>query len=359
MTTISYAIKVRIVRRREDGGKPLILADSAKKLRVIPATDEQPPLNVTDGEDGDYVLQKEKVLKKGMFKGKLGRLTMETTQPKCLNLPPPRSELSCPPTTMATVKLRFDPAEENSQPPRLGQLWNRIKIATFFGTIPMSDFPTKAGISTYESQRGLFVETLNLSSRCVESAQWEQHTSSHPLTPIRRDSGWSSSSSRSIPEPSSPYTGRIFYTAKILVPITLPTHKTFPPTFHSCLISRTYALDFSLSVHTSGATVSAQTMHLKAPLQISSTGNVHARPEISAAEAQAIAAREADAIFSPRSVAPPSPEYTERAEFVQPLSEMMRQAPSNAAPPPGYSYMARTSHGVQIPMRLGIPSACG
>lgn len=361
MTTISYAIKVRVVRRREDGGKPLILADSAKKLRIIPATDEQPPLNITNGEDGDYVLRKEKVLKKGMFKGKLGRLTMETTQPKSLNLPPPRLESSCPPTTMATVNLRFDPAEESSQPPRLGQLWNRIKVATFFGTLPMSDFPTKTGLSVYESQRGLFVETLNLSSRCVESAQWERHISSHSPAPIRRDSGWSTSSSASIPEPSSAYAGSIFYTAKLLVPITLPKHKTFPPTFHSCLVSRMYALDFSLSVHTPGATVSAQTLHLKVPLQISATGNIDARPEISAAEAQAIAARELDDFFNPRSLAPPSPEYTERAEFAQPLSPSMRHTPSNATPPPGYSYMLRASHGVQVPMPmpLGISSACG
>lgn len=358
MTTISYAIKVRVVRSREDGGKPLVLADCAKKLRIIPATAEQPPLNVTDGEDGDYVLRKEKVLKKGMFKGKLGRLTMETTQPKCLNLPPPRSESSCPPSTMATVNLRFDPAEESAQPPRLGQLWNRIKIATFFGTLPMGDFPTKAGVSNYESQRGLFVETLNLSSRCVESARWEQHISSHSPPPMRRDSGWSTSSSAST---SSAYAGRIFYTARLLVPITLPTRKTFPPTFHSCLVSRIYALDFSLSLHTPSATVSAQTMHLKVPLQISSTGNIYAQPEISAAEAEAIAAREADGFFDPRSLAPPSPEYTERAEFTQPLSPSMRQTPSNAAAPPGYSSMARASHGVQasIPMPLGISSACG
>ena len=293
------------------------------------------------------------MLKRGMFKGKLGRLPMETTQPKSLNLGPPRSDSSCPPTTMATVDLRFDPASESSQPPRLGQLWNRIKVATFFGTLPMADFPTKAGVNNYESQRGLFVETLNLSSRCVESAQWEQHISSRPSTPIRRDSGWStSSSSKSSIASASAYTGCIFYTAKLVVPITLPKHKTFPPTFHSCLVSRTYALDFSLSVHTPGATVSAQTMHLKVPLQIASAGNAHARPEISAAEAQAIAAREADDFFHPRSVAPPSPEYTERADLAQ--------ASSNAAPPPGYS-MGRASHGVQMsmPMPLGISSACG
>lgn len=314
MTTISYAIKVRIVRRREEGGKPLILVDSAKKLRIIPATHEQPPLNIIDRKDDDYILRREKMLNKRMFRGKLGQLTMETSQSKSLNLSLPRSESSCSSTTMATVNLRFDPADDGSRPPRLGQLWNRIKVATFFGTLPMSDFPTMTGVGNYESQRGLFVKTLNLSSRCVTTVQWEQHTSSHPLAAT----SFSSMSSR---EPLSAYTGRIFYTARLLVPITLPTHKMFPPTFHSCLISRIYALDFSLSVHTPSATGLAQTMQLKVPLQILSTSNVHARLEISAAEAQAIAAREFDGSFSSRSVALPSPEYTERAEITQLLSQ--------------------------------------
>ncbi|KAI9875616.1 MAG: hypothetical protein M1830_008203 [Pleopsidium flavum] len=360
MSTISYAIKVRAVQNRERDGKHIILADSAKKLRIIPATEERPPLTVTDSVDEDYIFRKEKDLKKGMFKGKLGRLTMEAAQPKALQLPAPRSESTCSPTTMATVTLRFDPADESAQPPRLGQLWNKLKVATFFGTLPMRNFPTKASVGNYDSQRGLFVETLNLSSRCVESAQWEQHTSSSHPTPIRRDSTFSISSATSIPKPSSAYAGTIFYTAKILVPITLPTNRTFTPTFHSCLISRIYALDFSLSMHT-GTSVSAPTMHLKVPLQISSAGNPLARPEISAAEAEAIAGREADDFFNPRSVAPPSPEYTERAEPVQRSSQSMMQVMSSAAPPPGYSFFARPGHGMSMSMtsRVGVSSACG
>jgi len=360
MSSISYTIKVRIVQSRERGGKPIVLADSAKKLRIIPATEEHPHLNITDGMDEDYTFRKEKDLKKGIFKGKLGRLTMEAAQPKSLRLPPPRSESTCSPTTMATVNLRFDPADESAQPPRLGQLWNRLKVATFFGTLPMRNFPTKASVGSYDSQRGLFVETLNLSSRCVESAQWIQHTSSTPPTPIRRDSAFSISSATSIPKPSSAYAGRIFYTAKILVPITLPKNRTFTPTFHSCLVSRIYALDFSLSMHTPGTSVSAPTMQIKLPLQITSAGNLFAQPEISAAEAEAIAAREADGFFNPRSVAPPSPEYTERADSVQPSSQSMIQMMSSAAPPPGYSTFGPT-HGMSmpIPRPVRVSSACG
>ncbi|KAI4134067.1 MAG: hypothetical protein LQ347_001836 [Umbilicaria vellea] len=320
MSTVSYAVKVRITRNRESDGKPVILADIAKKIRVIPAYDEHPPLNVQAGKDNDYSLRKEKDLKKGMFKGKLGRLTVEAMQPRSLRLHAPRSESSCRVTTMATLNLRFDPAEESAQAPRLGQLVTNLKAATFFASIPMREIPSDSAAFRFDSRRGLFVETVNLSSRNVGSVQWEKHTTTSYAD--RVNSVHSVSSAVSIPEPSCAYIGKTYYTSSIIVPVTLPENKSFVPTFHTCLISRIYLLDFSLSVHTPGTSVTAPIMHLKVPVQVSSERNANAQPLISAEEAQAIAAREADGYFSPRSFAPPSPEYTERAELVRPAPQI-------------------------------------
>ena len=48
-------------------------------------------------ESKEYELRKEKDVKKGLFKlGKVGRLTAETTEPRGLRLPPPRSRLVLP-----------------------------------------------------------------------------------------------------------------------------------------------------------------------------------------------------------------------------------------------------------------------
>ena len=53
------------------------------------------------------------------------------------------------------------------------------------------------------------------------------------------------------------------------------------------------------------------TLGLRIPVQVSAEGNVDAQPPISDEEAAAIAAREANNAFTPRSIAPPSPDYAE------------------------------------------------
>ena len=322
MGSIAYAIKCRLTSGRGPTGKIRILTENSKKLRIIPAVSEAPPLSVEGGMKDDYKLRKEKSIRKGLFKSKLGRLVMESVQPTSLRLPPVRSNSDCPVTTMATVNVRFDPADENSQPPRLNNLQAKLKAATFFASVPMQQLPSKSSDFHYSAVKGIFVDALNLSSRCLANQGWEKHdSSSAPATPIRRDSAWSttSTSNHNIPSPSSAYNGKTFYTARIIVPISLPKgNKIFVPSFHSCLVSRVYALDLYLSLNTPSTSVSDPTLHLKLPIQVSSEGNPRAQPTISAEEADAITSREADNFFNPRSVAPPSPNVTERAQLDAP-----------------------------------------
>jgi hypothetical protein len=336
MSKISYAIKAKITRFREIDGKQVVLADKSKKIRVIPACDEQPPVDI-DGEKDEYVLRKEKDLRKGMFKGKLGRLSMEAVQPKSLRLSPTRTASTCPTTTMATVMLRFDPADESVQPPKLGQLVSKMAVNTYFSSTPMREFPSRY-MALYSSTVGFYSETVSLSSRCIESAAWERHTAD---SIDRRDSGYSTTSSTLgfIPDRTSKYAGKTFYTARILVPITLPKNKTFVPTFFACLVARIYHLELSVSVHSPGTGVPTSTLHLRVPVQISAAGNMSTTtpPSFEAAEIAA-----ADEFFQPRTVAPPSEELTM-------TSNIIRQSP------PGYSFFAGATHG--IPVRIPTPTA--
>ena len=347
MGVVSYAIKCRITNGRGSSGKHAIIAEHAKKLRVIPAVEENPPLSVLGGLEDDYKLRKEKDIKKGVFKGKLGRLTVESAQPKSLRLPSINSKNTDPVTTMATVQVRFDPAEEKIQPPRLTSISSKLKVATFFGSVPMRDIPTKSNDFHYSSIKGIFVETLNLSSRCITSAQWEHHKDDGP---VRRGSALSVSSNVNVPEPSSSYTGKSFFTSKILVPITLPMgSKVYVPTFHSCLVSRIYALDLSLTVNTPSATATSTALHLKLPIQISSHGSTSRRPSVAEQQAEAAAAA-SDTVdfFNPRSVAPPSPEYTERAQLASvrgasPEDDERSQSVRLATASPRYAELPRSA----------------
>ncbi|KAL6713954.1 hypothetical protein ACLMJK_008448 [Lecanora helva] len=334
MGTIAYAIKCRITSGRGATGKIRILTEGSKKLRIIPAVPEAPPLSVEGGMKDDYRLRKEKSMRKGLFKSKLGCLVMESVQPQSLRLPSARSNSECAVTTMATVNVRFDPADENCQPPRLNTLQTKLKVATFFASLPMQELPSKSSDFHYSSVRGIFVDAINLSSRCLANQKWEKHDAS--TLPASRDTSElsTSESKGKIPMPSSAYRGKSFYTAQIVVPVSLPKgNKVFVPSFHSCLISRIYALDLYLSLNTPKASVSDPTLHLKLPIQVSSEGNPSARPTISAEEANAIASREANDFFSPRNVAPPNPELTEQAQLDAPPS-----------PGPGWTHRTDLSH---------------
>lgn len=310
MSVISYAVRVRITNGRGTTGKPIIMAETSKKLRVVPAVDEQPPLVMYGDSKDDYLLKNQKEIKKGLFKSKLGVLTMESQQPKSLRLPALKSNNPCPVTTMATVKVRFDPSEEGAQPPRLNTLSAKLKAFSFFSTIPMSELPSKATGSPYDSSRGVFVQTIPLASRCVASAQWERHNSSASDNPF---------ATPTMPEPSSAGVTKSFYTTQILVPITLPRScKVFVPTFHSCLVSRVYSLGLQLWIQSPSPTITNPSIQLKLPIQISAEGNPDTNTSICTEEVDGIAMMDSTGAFNARLFDPPSPEYSETLLQVAP-----------------------------------------
>ncbi|KAJ4358065.1 uncharacterized protein N0V89_002644 [Didymosphaeria variabile] len=319
MAKVTYGVKARIMQLHED--KLVLLAQKTRKVRVKPAFEEQPPLN-TDG-NREYRPRLERNIKKGLFKGKTGTLIAQASQPKPLVIPGARTLDAGPIATRAKVLLRFDPTDENSSPPRLGSLKTSIKASTFYASSARNNFPSRENLS-YDHTQGAYTDTISLSTMCIgTTAQWvKQLPSANPPNEEdleRRDSGISDCSSVSspsyksnIPAHSANYKGGSFYTASIIVPITMPLNKNFLPTFHSCLISRVYALSMNLSVHAPG--LGDPTLNLKLPLQVcaegSATGIETAR--VRSEEAAGILA-EADRILSPRSVAPPTvdlpPEY--------------------------------------------------
>ncbi|KAL2351080.1 arrestin [Cryomyces antarcticus] len=333
MAKISYAINAKVRQIRETGGKVSTVAEKTKKVRIVPASEEQPPLNV-DEKDEDYALRNERTIRKGVFKGKLGRLVMEAAQPKSLRLPAPSpTASSAPVTAMTTVILHFDPAEENSPPPRLGAMSSKLKVITFSASSVRTTIPSRA-MTRFDMSQSYYSESLSLSSRCMESVEWTHHSSSSLASSSdleRRDSAFStlsssSTSSRAI-EASSAYRSGSYYTTRLLVPVTLPKNKSFVPTFHSCLISRTYSLDLHLSVNGTG--VSAPSLTLKVPVQISAEASAEHWSEVSEFAQGAIeAVRESEQYFVPRSVAPPAADLLERGNIAA------------QGLPPSYSFFA-------------------
>lgn len=349
MSKIKYMIRARMIKARAIGTKSSDVADKAIKVRIVPAREEDPPLSIHD-DNKDFELRKEKDVKKGMFKGKLGRMTAQAPQPSGFRLPALRHRSSCPISTMTTVNLRFDPVDDKVQPPPLGSIVSKLRVQTFFGSVPFRMLPSKSSVNAWDTQRGLYMQPVELSSRCISSVEWQKHDGeqSPGAGLCRRQSDFSDLSTASaydVPEPSSAYrAGTLFYTARVLVPMSLPKNRSFAPTFHSCSVSRTYVLDLHVSYHTPGATVSTPSIQLRLPIQISAEGNPNAVATISEEEAEAIATREVDeelaeGRFSPRSVAPPMqiPEYSERQTSVLPAFQGLTRRSEQPQRPPGYS----------------------
>ncbi|KAH4208816.1 hypothetical protein HBH69_109550 [Parastagonospora nodorum] len=313
MSKISYNIKVRIARRQGNEGIT-VLGEKTKKVRIKPALIEQPPLNI-DGNK-EYRARQEKTIKKGLFKGKLGTLSARTVQPKALVIPGARTTDNQTITTMAKLVLRFDPTDETASPPRLGSLSTKIKVSTCYASSPRQNFPSRLTIG-FDASQGAYSESIALSTLCIASAPWEKHSADQnpepEEDPERRDSGISDCSTTSNSEAafaagilpaSKDYKNGIFYTAQVLVPVTLPMNKNFIPTFHCCLVSRTYTLGMTFNVHGSSST------SLKVPIQICAEGSDTGIENARARSVEETHLRQAIDMWAPRSVAPP-PSFSE------------------------------------------------
>lgn len=312
MAKVTYAVRVTVsrIKERVDDEIETIIAEKSKKIRIKPAFEEQPPLSVSPAED-EYSLRVEKSVRRSMFslRPKTGKLVMESAQPRALILPHRNPDPLV--MTMVRVNLRFDPSDEGQEPPRLNSLQSKLKAMTFFASAPRHVIPMRANTQLDFSQ-GYHAETITLSSRCVASVNWEKHTPSRssstysspePSSPVeRRDSALSTADLSECPAPSSGYDERkcgTYYTTQILVPVNLPTGKNFVPTFHTCLISRTYAISLHLSLQSSKASP-AQSLHLRVPVQITQEGS----PELTESRRESLryedAGWEIDDVFEPR-----------------------------------------------------------
>lgn len=256
-----------------------------QKVRILPFTEESPPVNI-EGPQSDYVLKCEKAVSKGLLKGKLGQLTIEAEQPRALKVPAHDSNADELANSLLRLDLRFDPEDATCKPPKLGMLYAKIKVNTFFSNIGRKNLPAKYD-KAKDGNLGLHSKSVTLANRSVANVEWtwnpgvhgEAHGEAHSevrnesqrrgsqgiLQNSRRRSSQGQSQNENRGR-SSQVTGH--WSAFIVVSWTLPGKISWIPTFHSCLMSRSYALDIILSYD--GAMGSKAELRL--PLQLVSEG---------------------------------------------------------------------------------------
>ncbi|KAH8807125.1 hypothetical protein F5884DRAFT_674827 [Xylogone sp. PMI_703] len=276
MANIQYFLRVRVLRCHNQDGKEVVLAEGTRRLNVLPTIPAAPPMNITP-HDSYYCLSRSKPLKRGVLSGKFGKITVSAAQPGAFVVPIPTSHTisdTTPITTFTNLTLRFDPYDFAYKPPRLGNLTSKIDVSTFYSirlTQTLIDFVYV--LTDYDPTRGAYNTSIPLSSRCMAAVTWTKHelesydSSNSQLG--RYHSAVTANSDHSVSSDAE-QNGDLFYTATIIVPLTLPNSKAWIPTFHSCTISRIYSLDLKLTIYRHGNGVPASSVCLKLPVQISS-----------------------------------------------------------------------------------------
>ncbi|KFY04508.1 hypothetical protein O988_00728 [Pseudogymnoascus sp. VKM F-3808] len=295
---ISYSICAKLIGPSQTSKSLKTLAYATRRFHIVPASEEAPPLLVL--KESQYVLSKSKTVRKGMFRGKLGTITLTASQPRAFSLPPPRicGPLIPSPPLDLTLTLRFDPTDTSCAPPRLGALSTWISATTVHSIEPASRIPNQELGSQYDSHSRAFEACVALPAQDVPAAAtpWGRVVPAPKYE--RRDSGYSTAGSlppspspESSPTPLAASTGphasvsaasanedvdevgqnKPYYTATIAVRLVLPPSKTWIPTFHSCFVSRFYTLLVEVVVHPPGATMPF-VLSLRVPVQVIGQG---------------------------------------------------------------------------------------
>jgi hypothetical protein len=261
MARVEYSIIARVVR--QEGNRHARIMEASQSIQVLPASVEEPPLNITD-KDGLYCMSKTKTLRKNLLPTKLGRLTAEATQPSPAVLSPDGRRVMSHP--LARIKLSFTPESPRTLPPTITAVTSKITAHTYFASSTISSFPNLGQWnSPYQlDRRGQYFTSTTLPpTTLAQQPAW---------TPLlsRRDSGYadasSDSSSDSPPSPKTTTNTDRAHTTTLTIPLALPTdRKTFAPTFHSCIASRVYTVQLTVQLSTKGSTGSVSVV---VPLQV-------------------------------------------------------------------------------------------
>lgn len=271
---IAYTIHAMLYSPSTRGSHASV-ASEIKPIQIIPSFDPEPPREAFGSQL--YCTFRERNFKDRLWTRHTGRLTVSASQPEPLKLGYINPTELQNPCTTAVIDLNFD-QEGSSNPPQLCSLTTRLTAVTFYGEVPWESYPDllvgKCSFADYG--RGMDWKVMPISKMCVESVRWIEKPAYSPCDQF--------------PPPhlalgsESPST--IQHAVSIVVPITAPKDVYLVPTFHSCLISRVYLLEFSISYKQSDSRILTSHLSLRVPIQIivqskantGSSENVTSRP---------------------------------------------------------------------------------
>ncbi|KAM0478748.1 hypothetical protein ACHAP7_005895 [Fusarium lateritium] len=278
---VDYTVCARLVLGKDGNGKDKSI-DHSVSLKVIPILPEQPPINVTS-LNSQYCLSQTKTIRKNLLGAKAGTLRVSSTQPRPISLQMDHLQTS---ESELLININYAPSSSRDTPPELYVKQAAIETVTSFwlgpiGYLPDHDEPmssTSSSVAPWTTSHPLLLQG-------VENINWERDHNINPSMESERRASEPfqvvlDGAGTQIPAYKAPSaTSEEFnqsepatYKTTIIQPFRLPSEKLlFIPTFHSCMVSRTYRIRITLAASAHGTTLS-----LIVPLQITSEGFTYA-----------------------------------------------------------------------------------
>ncbi|KAK1633274.1 hypothetical protein BDP81DRAFT_495527 [Colletotrichum phormii] len=259
VTKIQYSVRARVFSIKDGTPEePLVpILESEHPISILAPSPEDPPL-IIDEHDLHYVLKETASVRKNMFSMPTGQITAESSQPQAIRLGLDGHAAS---SSSAYINIAFRPAAPDMLPPQIKIKSTRVLAQTWASPRPAPSFPNVGGNPCREA--------ITLSTPAIvdstRTTPWIQHVHILEDEVSERKAGGSRGSrditvvgnSRSLNE-SVPIT----HTCSTQVDFKLPTSShVFPPTFHSCLISRTYTLEIKIAAGGTLSTAASSDLH--------------------------------------------------------------------------------------------------
>ncbi|KAJ5109658.1 hypothetical protein N7532_002303 [Penicillium argentinense] len=238
--SISYSINFAVLRKYAKCSTLKQLHESIYPIYIFPTHSETAPLFISP-MNKYYKLRTAKTLRKGVLRSNLGSLILATAQPPAIELstPQPRQHAG----TTLRLHLRFEPKTAEQPPPRMVSSDIKLKVMTFFGMETWRDYPDQTGPATWGPRQAYWSEGMPLCS--------EKYVLDWKLQKSERNTGEG-----------------LFYFASLDIAVALPESRVYPPTFHSCFLSRTYAFKMALSYRDHEKAKGCSSACLVVPVQI-------------------------------------------------------------------------------------------
>jgi hypothetical protein len=234
---VLYSINFAIWHRSGKADRAKKVQESTHPVQIIPIRDENAPILVPP-KNRHYQLHSEKTLSKGVMRHKVGKITAYSAQPPAIQIHNLQTQNET--ATVLKINLRFDPFQPGESPPIILSSQFQLRAMTFFGLDPWQDSPDLSDVSTWGPRQGFWSDCLSLTPDKNVEVEWKAGEEDDRTT----------------------------FTASVEARVSLPSHRQYPPTFHSCLVSRVYALKAILFYRAHGKSRGSSSIALSVPVEI-------------------------------------------------------------------------------------------